>query len=129
MDTNVRNTSVQVWMIQQWNNEFTLATQQWFSRISGSRNHDHGIVSGSFWDHLGMIFGQSVGPFLICVWLSRNMFGTCLSTLLDHFWEIVLKELRSRNRMKLCQITFRFKVKHLMRSRGRSRDVCFHLIC
>ena len=60
MDTNVKNTSVTVWIIQQWNNEFPLQSQ-WFVIILGSRNHDHGMISGSFWDHLGLVVGQSVG--------------------------------------------------------------------
>ena len=37
MDTNVKNTLVKVWIIQQWNNEFALAKNKDFLTFQGHR--------------------------------------------------------------------------------------------
>ena len=128
MDTHVKNTSVNIWIIQPWNNEFTSdkANDLCNSRFEKSWSWDHlGIILGSSWDHLGMVLGQSVGYVFTLFLLLRDMFGACLGHVWANFWitfgKLFRKQLRSQNRMKLCQITFRLKVKILMRSRGRSR--------
>ena len=101
-----------------------------FLLFLGSRDHDHGIISGSFRDHFGIILGPSWDGFRTKCWSIfyfvfshfRDMFGTCLGTLLKY---VVQKQIKSQNRMKLCQIAFRLKMKLLMRSRGRSGVFCF----